>query len=187
MSYLNRENHSVESPTDHSYPDSEPVQKTDPEQATDRPTPLAADLSTFSTAALFDVIINRAVDGRVDAAAEQIFTNFAATSEARNKRWAATGARPYSVLERAAEMGGEAGEVLNVAKKLLRYELGMVGNYKPGDTTDVELIAQLEYEMGDVLVTLFNLQNKVPGVSLLRGFRRAFNEKSEQLGFPERV
>jgi hypothetical protein len=182
MSYLNRENNYGESPSGQIYPDSEPAETLMEDRSY-----AAVTLSQASTTDLFNEIVNRAVDGRVEAYPEQIFARFAATSEARDKRWAATGARPYSVLERAAEMGGEAGEVLNVAKKLLRYELGMVGNYKPGDTTDVELIAQLEYEMGDVLVTLFNLQNKVPGVSLLRGFRRAFNEKSEQLGFPERV
>jgi hypothetical protein len=148
----------------------------------------ALDASRVSTAELFDEIVHRAVEARAPGdLAQELFDFFAKQSVDRSARWVKTGTRDLSVLERAAEMGGEAGEVLNVAKKLLRAELGMIGNYKPGDTTDVELISKLEYEMGDVFVTLLNLQNKVPGVDLLRGFRRAFNGKSEQLGFPERV
>lgn len=160
------------------YPDPEPV---------DAPTPygelLAAALRLASDDDIIDEAAKRA-GGK--SPSEYVFERFAKISDSRNARWESTGSRPLSVLERAAELGGEAGEVLNVAKKLLRHELGMIGNFKPGDTSEAELKDKLEYEMGDVLVTLVNLQRKA-GVDLLRGFKRAFNGKSEELGFPERV
>lgn len=117
---------------------------------------------------------------------EEVFEQIARVSSERSKRWTATGTRDLSVLERAAEVAGEVGEVVNVAKKLLRHELGMVGNFKAGDTTEADLKAHLEMEIGDGFITLFNLANKA-GVDPWRGLQDAFNSKSAQLGFPERL
>lgn len=179
--------------SDEIYPDSEQILVAKPsvEQEDLRGHPEIDPLGGYSTAHLFEEIVVRGVEIRlakeVSEYPQTLFDHFAKVSDARSKSWVSTGTRDLSVLERAAELAGETGETVNIAKKLLRAELGMLGNYKPGDTTVEELVGKLEYEMGDVFICLLNLQNKVPGVDLLRGFRRAFNEKSEQLGFPERV
>lgn len=105
------------------------------------------------------------------------------TSAERNARWS-SGNGGFSIMERGAELCEEAGEASGNAKKIRRLELGMGGNRK-GKTID-ELRADLEYELGDVLVTAANLANK-GDVSLANGLRRAFNERSASMGFPERL
>lgn len=104
--------------------------------------------------------------------------------EERNVRWSA-GGPGYSTFERAAEVAGEVGEMINEAKKLRRVELGMVGNRPDRDTRE-KCLEALKYEAGDVLVTLFNVANQA-GFSLFDGVQMAFNTKSMQLNFPERL
>lgn len=174
MSYLNRENNYGESPSSQIYPDSEPAT-----------TPRLDDLSTFTTARLFDEIVRRAVDSRApEDLAQDLFDFFARQSASRSERWVSSADRDFSLLERAGELAGETGELVNVSKKLTRLALNMPGNKE----TPAQLLDMFEREGGDVLITLLNLFNKAgPQVNLLRGFRNSFNDKSKAMGFPERV
>ena len=112
-----------------------------------------------------------------------VFSLIQMTCAERNARWSANNGG-FTVMERGAELCEEAGEASGNAKKIRRLELGMGGN-RAGKTLD-ELRADLEYELGDVLVTAANLANK-GDVSLADGLRRAFNERSASMGYPERL
>ena len=89
------------------------------------------------------------------------------------------------MFRRAAEVAGEVGEMLNETKKLRRIQLGMPGNKADRDTRE-KCVEALKYEAGDVLVTLLNLANDA-GFSLFDGVQVAFNTKSIQMNFPERL
>lgn len=113
---------------------------------------------------------------------ETVFKRMQETSAARSERWMA-GSVGFTVLERAAELAGEAGELVNVVKKIRREQVGVVGN-TPADYGAL-LYDKAEREAGDVFITLLNLANDL-GLDLLQGIKNAFNDKSKQLGFPER-
>lgn len=103
------------------------------------------------------------------------------TSAKRDASWPTNG--KFSIMERAAELCEEAGEAAGNAKKLRRLELGMAGN-RVGDVGKIR--ANLEYEIGDVIICAANLANTA-GVDLYSGVKRAFNERSEELGLEERL
>lgn len=110
------------------------------------------------------------------------------TNRARKERWHDGGTREWSVLEWAGAMCGEAGEAANVAKKLLRIELGLGGNVASEYVyTDREaLLKKLAGEIGDV-VLYATLLADVAGIDFEKAVRDSFNEKSIALGFPERL
>lgn len=103
----------------------------------------------------------------------------------RNARWKGDGPS-YTKLERAAEVAGECGELVNAVKKLRRHELKMRGNYRPGESTEDELRHKIAYEAGDVLVTVANLLNEC-GIDMWYALQLAFNTKSDEMGFPEKL
>lgn len=113
---------------------------------------------------------------------ETVFKRMQETSAARSERWM-SGSVGFTVLERAAELAGETGELVNVVKKIRREQVGVVGN-TPADYGAL-LYDKAEREAGDVFITLLNLANDL-GLDLLQGIKNAFNDKSKQLGFPER-
>ena len=100
---------------------------------------------------------------------------------ARSARWMAD-SPGWTVLEVAGELAGEVGELANVCKKLRRSELGVPGN----KLSDNALKVQARGELGDVFIVLALVASKL-GVDLEDAIREAFNSKSCQMGFPERI
>lgn len=92
----------------------------------------------------------------------------------------------FTSFERAAEVAGEVGELVNAVKKLRRHEIKMPGNYKPGEGDVDKLYERAAYEIGDVFVTCFNLTNKLQ-ISAWNCIQMAFNTKSDEMGFPEKL
>ncbi|MBI1316384.1 hypothetical protein GC167_05930 [bacterium] len=92
----------------------------------------------------------------------------------------------FTMFERAAEVAGEIGELLNAVKKLRRHDMKMPGNYKPGEQDRDELLRRAAYELGDGFVTLFNLAGKL-GINAYDCLQMAFNTKSDEMGFPEKL
>lgn len=90
---------------------------------------------------------------------------------ARNVEW--HGDDQPDVLFRAIEMGGEAGEALNVVKKLARERMGA-----PGSRATV---ADLADELADVVICAANLAN-AEGIDLAAALARKFNATSDKLG-----
>ena len=97
----------------------------------------------------------------------------------RGKKW--------SILEWAGALCGEAGELANVAKKILRIELGMSSRndkWKEDDIQKLEL--QLREEAADVLAYLLCVCNE-RGIDLEEAFKEKFNYVSRQIGFTENL
>lgn len=109
-------------------------------------------------------------------------------NEARKARWHEGGTREWSALEWAGAMCGEAGEAANVAKKILRIDLGLRGNEASEHviTDRDELRKKLEGEIGGVVLYAALLASYM-GIDLEGAIVRTFNEKSAEMGFPERL
>lgn len=100
----------------------------------------------------------------------------------RFRRW--FGNHPgWNLLEAAAEMCGEAGEMTNICKKIQRDKYGIQGNLHIPKS---ELEQKLRLEIGDVLVTLMTVAS-LAGLDINDCVESSFNEKSIQMGFPERI
>jgi len=88
----------------------------------------------------------------------------------------------WSLLERAGEMTGEAGEAANFAKKLKRgwkIENGERIPFTPEERH--ELIMEFAKELADVIITT-DLCAAPEGINLGEAVREKFNEKSEKWG-----
>jgi NTP pyrophosphatase (non-canonical NTP hydrolase) len=103
----------------------------------------------------------------------------------RRHRWHATESRAWSIAEWTNALCGEAGEAANIAKKLLRYDLGITGNRGEDQQRQV-LTDKLARELADV-VHYAVITAERAGVDLEQALVDTFNDKSEQLGFPERL
>lgn len=103
----------------------------------------------------------------------------------RALQWHESASRPWSVLEWAGAMCGEAGEAANVAKKILRLDLGTVGN-KAADLERPMLVQKLGNELADT-IGYTALVASATGIDLEVFVKAIFNAKSEELGFPQRL
>lgn len=97
-------------------------------------------------------------------------------NSARLAEW--EGDEKASPLFHATELGGEVGEVLNVAKKLHREAMGWRGSRSSLD--------DLADELGDVMICLDKLAH-VHGIDLAEATARKFNATSEKQGFAHRL
>lgn len=77
---------------------------------------------------------------------------------------------------------GEAGEACNVVKKLNRLRDGIPGNKEAG----AELRGKLEMELADAFIYL-DLTCQALGIDLASAVLRAFNNKSGEIGYPEKL
>lgn len=116
-----------------------------------------------------------------EARGEPTVREIQAVNAARSARWMA-GSPGWTTLEIAGELAGEVGELANICKKLRRSEMGVPGN----KVSDAELLVQAEGEVADVFIVLMLTASKL-GIDLQDATREAFNKKSEQMGFPERI
>lgn len=114
-------------------------------------------------------------------------THLQETGAARARRWHPTPEQEFTGLEWAGAMCGEAGEAANVAKKLRRVELSLAGNDKSErPALPPDLIANLGRELADTLIYMVNVASHY-GVNLADATVEAFNNKSAEMGFPERI
>lgn len=81
-------------------------------------------------------------------------------------------------LFHATELGGEVGEVLNVAKKLHREAMGWRGSRATVD--------ELAEEIGDVLICLDKLAAQF-GIDLEGATVFKFNKTSDKVGLPHKL
>jgi hypothetical protein len=86
----------------------------------------------------------------------------------------------WSVLEWGGAVGGECGEAQNIAKKLLRIRGRTKGN-RPGET-EMVLKQKLAQEMADAVIYI-DLWAASEGISLFEAIRKAFNDKSREIGY----
>ena len=107
---------------------------------------------------------------------EDFLTQLRRVNGERYHAWAqGTGEDP---LYLSNEFGGEAGEVQNVVKKLVREQRGWRGSRAT--------IEQLGEEVADAIICLDNLARGY-GIDLARVVAAKFNKTSEANGFPHRL
>jgi len=103
-------------------------------------------------------------------------------NRARQKFW--PGHEAASDIEfRSIEFAGEAGEVSDAVKKLLRFDRGIAGN--KGQTRE-ELVTAIKEEVGDVLISLDMLADAV-GIDMRGAIADKFNKTSHKVGIPVMV
>jgi len=95
---------------------------------------------------------------------------------ARQRQWDPAG--KTSGLFHAVELGGEAGEALNVVKKMQREAWGMRGSRAT--------VGDLAMELADVIIIADLLAWKF-GIDLGAAVRAKFNASSEKLELDERL
>ena len=100
----------------------------------------------------------------------------------RCKLWHPGGVNDWSLSDWGVAMAGEAGEALNVIKKLNRERDGLVGNTQK----QAELEAALGEELADVAIYLDLLAQRA-GVNLAQAIIDKFNKVSVKNGFPTRL
>lgn len=100
-----------------------------------------------------------------------------AANAARDVEWI-NGRAPLTLVYRAAELGGEAGEACNVLKKLERERLGLPGSRAT--------IAQAAEELADVVICA-DLAAMDLAIDLGAAVAAKFNATSSKLGFATRL
>lgn len=105
----------------------------------------------------------------------------------RANRWHGGDFKNWSGLEWAGALCGEAGEAANIAKKLRRVELELEGNaYSEHPLKIDELVERLAGECADTFLYLCLLASRYE-IDLHDAIVQKFNEKSIEMGFPERL
>lgn len=112
-----------------------------------------------------------------------------AANRSRVERWHSLDS--WSPLEWAGAMCGEAGEAANVAKKLKRVDDAIANNDKrlaQKDSIDKRrhYANEIGMEVADTIIYGVLLCAAVD-VDLVACIKKAFNDKSEEYGFPERL
>ena len=102
-------------------------------------------------------------------------------SASRCARWHPVSA--WSLSDWGVAMGGEAGEALNVIKKLNRIRDGIVGNK---GLTEEALLHKLAEELADTVIYA-DLLATAAGIDLEGVIVKKFNKVSEENNFPERL
>ena len=85
---------------------------------------------------------------------------------------------PDDPLFQAVEFGGEAGEVLNEVKKLVREQRGLRGSRSS--------LAKLAQEIGDCIITLDSIA-RAYGIDLEAAATTKFNATSDAQGFEHKL
>lgn len=109
----------------------------------------------------------------IDTANEQpsTFVALGNANASRSKEW--TGDAKVDLSFRAIELGGEAGELLNVVKKLVREERGWRGSR--------DTVEHLAEELADVVICASLMANDV-GIDLGQAVVDKFNATSLKVG-----
>lgn len=109
-------------------------------------------------------------------------------STQRSNRWHKDAEQQWNIMEWAAAVCGEAGELANIAKKIRRVETGMQSIGSAGLQPDQlpELYKKLGQECADTFLYLILLAKKA-NVDFAQVIVDKFNTKSAEYGFPERL
>ena len=102
---------------------------------------------------------------------------------ARSRKW--ENGAVWSLSDWMTALVGEVGEAANFIKKLNRLRDGMTGN-KLEDRDPEVLREKFRKELGDIQLYL-DLIADAAGIDLEQAARDVFNQKSEELGFEERM
>lgn len=113
------------------------------------------------------------------------FEIVAAINRKRSVVWHPPG-KEWSLLEWAGAMCGEAGEAANVAKKVRRIEMGMKSKRPDEQDRETVIRTKLAKEIGDTYLYLDLLASNA-GLRIEDCIRQAFNQTSEEQGFPHRI
>lgn len=111
-----------------------------------------------------------------DQARGDFLTHLRQVNSERLAAW--EGATKADTLFHAAELGGEVGELLNVAKKLHREAMGWRGSRAS--------LSELAEEIGDVLICLDKLAAQF-GIDLASATAAKFNQTSDKVGLPQKL
>lgn len=112
----------------------------------------------------------------------------------RCKRWhnGPQGIDEWSLTDWFTAMTGELGEAANVVKKLRRIQ-GNLANINEGDRQIIgiaEAAGKAQHELADTfiyMVIVAHQLTKMGAPEFSQAIRKAFNAKSREYGFPERV
>lgn len=106
------------------------------------------------------------------------FEQLQIASIARDKEWDPEGKLELAFF--ATELGGEAGEALNIMKKLERKRLGIPGSRAHND--------ELADELADTIISAVNCWNKAKiKQDLWETIKDKFNRSSDKHGFKTHV
>lgn len=109
------------------------------------------------------------------------FKTLRITNQSRCRRW--HDPESWSLSDWGVAMGGEAGEALNVIKKINRAAQGIAGNTGAVDEV-APLMDALGEELADVVLYIDLLAARA-GIDLEDAIRTKFNKTSVVQGFPE--
>lgn len=102
----------------------------------------------------------------------------------RCAKWHPGGVNDWSLSDWGVAMGGEAGETLNVIKKINRADDGLVGNAR--NATAETLLKALADEIADTIIYADLLAARA-GIDLDRAIVEKFNHTSVKNGFSDRL
>lgn len=106
-------------------------------------------------------------------------------SASRAARWHA--GKPWSLLEWAGAMAGEAGEAANFAKKVKRLDDDIASiDHRDGSLSREQYIECTMKEAADALLYAVCVIRQAGG-NVEEVVRNVFNNKSVEYGFPERI
>lgn len=89
-------------------------------------------------------------------------------------------AQKWTLLEKAGEMAGEAGEAVNIAKKLRRGMKSTKHGLRPYNQKEIDkLVDEFADELADVIITCDLCAQKLD-IDLGKRVIKKFNEKSKQ-------
>jgi NTP pyrophosphatase (non-canonical NTP hydrolase) len=94
----------------------------------------------------------------------------------RGVEWNKGNVSPDDILFRAVELGGEAGEVCNAVKKLMRFKAGMVGGKDFAQSH-----ADIAKELADVVICADHCAEAL-NIDLGQAVKDKFNETSAKYG-----
>jgi NTP pyrophosphatase (non-canonical NTP hydrolase) len=106
-------------------------------------------------------------------------------NRARCERWHA-GGEEWTAADWGVALGGEAGELLNVIKKVRRHETGVVNDLTYNTPPLPEVLAAVKDEIADVFLYLDLVANHFD-LELEECIFPKFNRVSKAQGFPERL
>ena len=104
------------------------------------------------------------------------FAKLRAANAKRQKEWDRDS--QITLSYRGTELGGEAGEALNIIKKLERERLGIKGSRAT--------LADLAEELADVIICC-DLIAMATGIDLTEAVEKKFNKTSEKVGLETRL
>lgn len=112
------------------------------------------------------------------------FARMSAINAERCLRWHEGGIEEWSISDWGVAFAGEAGEVCDAIKKLMRIRTGVEN--KSAIKTEDDAMAAIGTELADTILYADLLARRC-GINLEHYIKHKFNEVSKKYGFPERL